>query len=148
MSISIHLMLLFNIFDMKPMKIHIYFNTSNVTIQQPHTIYCMFHPVYFNTSNVTIQLWHLRLFCTSIMYFNTSNVTIQHRITYLNRQLLVISIHLMLLFNGVCNYLLQAIYHFNTSNVTIQQVNIYYCITTLNDFNTSNVTIQQNRKRF
>ena len=99
-----------------------YFNTSNVTIQHHRQVYVMpqntisihlmllfnrqrllmnsLQWLYFNTSNVTIQLknsLHISFLCS---YFNTSNVTIQRNIFHERYFFIIISIHLMLLFNS------------------------------------------------
>ncbi len=77
------------------------FNTSNVTIQPPDYISEKIMKENFNTSNVTIQL--LICSCTRIRihHFNTSNVTIQRDNSCLCKNISVISIHLMLLFNEI-----------------------------------------------
>ena len=55
--------------------------------------------VYFNTSNVTIQqLFHLQYY-PEYRHFNTSNVTIQQKNVHKTSGHKKISIHLMLLFN-------------------------------------------------
>ena len=76
MSISIHIMLLFNkIIDSLQMVL-IHFNTSNVTIQQHHETmgydseYISIHlMLLFNVNWCDATFWR--------MHFNTSNVTIQ-----------------------------------------------------------------------
>ena len=53
--ISIHLMLLFNIFSCNIPFQRYYFNTSNVTIQLTNSVTNLYINLNFNTSNVTIQ---------------------------------------------------------------------------------------------
>ena len=63
---------------------------------------CLFvSSYYFNTSNVTIQ--HVKSLGVQFgkINFNTSNVTIQLKSIKSKSKRMVISIHLMLLFNGV-----------------------------------------------
>ena len=120
-NISIHLMLLFNGLIRNSGSLFLPdFNTSNVTIQpwrsgvglQPCHIsihlmllfncykdYLSAPEDNFNTSNVTIQLSQ---FCEEHNIednFNTSNVTIQHNSIFNTGWHIIISIHLMLLFN-------------------------------------------------
>ena len=76
-------------------------------------------------------------------YFNTSNVTIQLRKFDCITVSIVISIHLMLLFNlKLADILTVPLSHFNTSNVTIQQKKQLLKHLQNVHFNTSNVTIQ------
>ena len=99
--------------------------------------------VYFNTSNVTIQqLFHLQYY-PEYRHFNTSNVTIQPLFVRVTPVLKGISIHLMLLFNYKPNLRLQSLVNFNTSNVTIQHAKYRCCKDLKYYFNTSNVTIQR-----
>ena len=82
--------------------------------------------MYFNTSNVTIQQKLVYHEVISLLYFNTSNVTIQ---PLCSRQSLIagnISIHLMLLFNKPITRLKLLQIHFNTSNVTIQRFHFHF----------------------
>ena len=53
----------------------------------------------FNTSNVTIQPYRLNLSTSATSNFNTSNVTIQRTLNNGFSIIVIISIHLMLLFN-------------------------------------------------
>ena len=76
-----------------------YFNTSNVTIQQDRKLTNGQVDVDFNTSNVTIQPFLRKLSGYIQDYFNTSNVTIQQLCRKAYQLLILISIHLMLLFN-------------------------------------------------
>ena len=78
-----------------------YFNTSNVTIQQDRKLTNGQVDVDFNTSNVTIQPFLRKLSGYIQDYFNTSNVTIQHSNSHFLHLTILISIHLMLLFNFI-----------------------------------------------
>ena len=77
-SISIHLMLLFNVSLSFHCMCNNHFNTSNVTIQLIiiDSTTCTY--LHFNTSNVTIQRGSFVAILWQLFYFNTSNVTIQH----------------------------------------------------------------------
>ena len=119
-----------------------HFNTSNVTIQPCNWIYsvrskfisihlmllfnrekmkCGFGIHNFNTSNVTIQHIRCNLKIIFNIHFNTSNVTIQRDKKLVKVWENNISIHLMLLFNGLIrNSGSLFLPDFNTSNVTIQ----------------------------
>ena len=128
---------------------HLYFNTSNVTIQPRGSregkvgIRISIHLMLlfnasaqkascphrnFNTSNVTIQ--HKRhterLGCAEISIHLMLLFNVQRR--PLPRLLSAISIHLMLLFNGTTSMAFSRLFHFNTSNVTIQHYHIRCCI--------------------
>ena len=119
-AISIHLMLLFNLrnlqiqFHYLQISIHLMllFNlklSSNIPISDD-----------FNTSNVTIQQLPSTFSFFTYIYFNTSNVTIQHCLCCLLYCCIIISIHLMLLFNSISLSVVFIQSDFNTSNVTIQ----------------------------
>ena len=122
-TISIHLMLLFNMQGLDYADIaEEHFNTSNVTIQlffkaffslcNSISIHLMLlfnenglklwngMMVHFNTSNVTIQPMAVLHQATIQLNFNTSNVTIQRSQSLSYRDTGAISIHLMLLFNS------------------------------------------------
>ena len=104
MSISIHLMLLFNRLERYGFRQQFYFNTSNVTIQQQSWQLMCIRVEYFNTSNVTIQRC-AAISLTFLQYhFNTSNVTIQPYLLLYSSIIIFISIHLMLLFNRITKH--------------------------------------------
>ena len=69
-------MLLFNDKECSIIGFSLYFNTSNVTIQQLDYAASR-NQRNFNTSNVTIQLGKAIMLPTFQNNFNTSNVTIQ-----------------------------------------------------------------------
>ena len=120
---------------------------------------------HFNTSNVTIQQFTLSDESTQLFHFNTSNVTIQLCRIRPNIALCYISIHLMLLFNEICNTASTAYYcisiHLMLLFNEILPSRAIACLTIsihlmllFNDkdnsnphchihFNTSNVTIQR-----
>ena len=119
--ISIHLMLLFNLNHRSRQSRHVYFNTSNVTIQLMCGKFKCGNDHYFNTSNVTIQQKNLLTIHALCSNFNTSNVTIQPFPLPFLTSCYCISIHLMLLFNRHVQYFVMDLEtNFNTSNVTIQ----------------------------
>ena len=96
--ISIHLMLLFNRLAVILVKMMLYFNTSNVTIQQ-YSLECCKAESYISIHLMLLFNLLVAISRSVNSHFNTSNVTIQRKLGYTIRRHIWISIHLMLLFN-------------------------------------------------
>ena len=117
------------------------FNTSHVTLYRLFNLTKRRRWNSFNTSHVTLYQWNDSGICRYLKSFNTSHVTLYLRRFLLRTQILLVSIHLMLLF--IMYHWMQLL---TTSYVSIHLMLLFIVFLAEKDgtyfcFNTSHVTL-------
>ena len=97
-GISIHLMLLFILFETFFSSIPLKFQYISCYCLSSCRWFCSWLSNYFNTSHVTVYLWLSLIRHRTQRDFNTSHVTVYHWSGLYPCLMITISIHLMLLF--------------------------------------------------